>query len=414
MYTSQSEATRQSLEAWLSAALRPAQWIGHYRLVRTVGAGTGGTVFLARDHSARRSVAVALKWHAARAVRQRHGMARALREATLGNRITHINLISPHKVFVGRLSGATGLATISRYVHGASLRKMIKCGCEWTEPALKWIADEVLKGLSALHLMQVVHLDIKPSNILWGHDNRIRLVDFGLSQRTAARKGALRPYRAGGSFPYAAPEQLHSHASVDGRADLFSLGATLFDLITGHSRDTSNQVASNRMTRRGNSRLRQFPPGISTAFIRWIERCCMPDADRRFATADDARNALGSTNLIPLHAMHFRADGKMQPCVNATNREGADHVHAVLDSLSASDLELLCTASGIGNEFSTFELAKEAGLPLGVVTARLLQIARTTDTVKWHERGCTFVSPEVRIALLKHTPPSTDKLSMQM
>ncbi len=110
----------------------------------------------------------------------------------------------------------------------------------------------VCQGLDHAHRRGVIHRDIKPSNILLTVEDRVKIVDFGLAQ--SARAAAMQ--RVGGTVKYIAPEQARGH-TTDARSDIYSLGATLYELITGTAPFTTGNTISKPPRRRSR---RNIPP----------------------------------------------------------------------------------------------------------------------------------------------------------
>lgn len=209
----------------------PVREIGPYRLLKRLGGGGYGNVFLAVDQRDGQNVAVKLlRDDIARDDKERQ---RFHREITAARRVLH-----PHCVRVldaGEADGA--LYAVFERIQGEGLddllRRVRSGGTLLGLDQVLAIGVEICDALAAAHAVGVVHRDVKPGNICISLDRRAVLVDFGI-----AMGSSLSPLTATGEFlgslPYAAPEQVRDGASVvDHRGDIYSLGATLYECVTG-------------------------------------------------------------------------------------------------------------------------------------------------------------------------------------
>jgi serine/threonine protein kinase len=171
---------------------------------------------------------------------------------------------------------------VQDYIPGSSLKELLRFNKTFSEEKARAIAREVLKILVYLHSLSpsVLHRDIKPSNLIQGQGGQIYLVDFGAVQDRAAAEGAT--FTVVGTYGYAPLEQLGGRATP--ASDLYALGATLIQLLTGIApadlpqQDTRFQFAD----------LVNLNPG----FVRWLGRLTEPNLSQRFSTARQALEAL--------------------------------------------------------------------------------------------------------------------------
>ena len=203
--------------------------IGRYRTTAELGRGAMGVVYRGVDPALDRPVAI--KVIAAKAVSggasAEEMEARFLREAKVSARINHPNVVT---VYDAGREGDT-LYLVMELVEGESLAARLARGA-YPEPeeALS-MAAQVAEALAAAHTMGVVHRDIKPANVLITREGRIKVTDFGVAKAIGEETGLTRTGVVVGSPAYMAPEQVRG-AQVDGRADLFSLGVVLYELVT--------------------------------------------------------------------------------------------------------------------------------------------------------------------------------------
>jgi len=205
--------------------------IDRYRIERELGSGAMGAVYLARH------VTLGTQ-HALKVVKNSFGDAtdqkRLLREAQLQGRVRHPNVVSVTDCF----EHEGHPVVVMEYVDGPSLAQFLTSG---TIPysLIERIADGLMRGVAAAHAQGLLHRDLKPGNILLGRSNvgiTPKVADFGLARRHDPTKGEQLTAKGVlmGTPGYSPPEQLRDASSVDERADLFALGAILYELISGH------------------------------------------------------------------------------------------------------------------------------------------------------------------------------------
>ncbi|MQY30704.1 serine/threonine-protein kinase [Nocardia aurantia] len=210
--------------------LQPGELFAGYRVLRRIGAGGMGVVYLAEHPRLPRRDAVKILDPALG--RDEDFRSRFLREAELAARVEHPNVVSIYD------RGAEGdlLWIAMRYVDGSDVAELVRRGPAELPPrrALR-IVTEAARGLDAAHRAGLLHRDVKPANILVapGPDgtDTVRITDFGIARsvdtNTVTSTGSVLA-----TFAYASPEQLSGHA-LDARTDVYSLGCSLFEMLTG-------------------------------------------------------------------------------------------------------------------------------------------------------------------------------------
>ncbi|MCU0805619.1 MAG: protein kinase [Burkholderiales bacterium] len=201
--------------------------IGRYHILEELGRGAHGAVFRALDPMIERHVAVKTISLALDPADREEFHSRFLKEAKAAGRLSHPNIVT---VFdAGEEQDFAYI--VMELLSGVSVREMLPPGKPL--PAQLWvsIAVQVADGLACAHAAGVVHRDIKPGNIVVGGDGRVRITDFGIARvggSTTGTQGGM----ILGSPRYMSPEQIQGFA-VDPRADLFSLGAVMYEMSTG-------------------------------------------------------------------------------------------------------------------------------------------------------------------------------------
>ncbi len=199
--------------------------VGHYRIIEKIGAGGMGEVYLADDTKLDRKVA--LKFLPLHLCQDPECRARFTREAQAAAKLDHPNIVSVFEV--GEFQGRPFFSM--QHVEGQSLKEVIASKPLPLDRLLE-IAIQVCDGLQTAHDKGITHRDIKPSNILIDSHGRARIVDFGL----ASVLGTDQLTKTGstlGTIGYMSPEQVRGD-KIDHRADLFSFGVVLYEMITGH------------------------------------------------------------------------------------------------------------------------------------------------------------------------------------
>lgn len=278
--------------------------LGHFRVDALIGRGGMGTVYRAWDTSLLRPVALKVLLSDSATARSRF-----LREARSQAQLRHPNVVPIH--YVGESEGTVFL--VMDLVEGESLTDVIRReGRLASERALD-IVDAVASALAAGHAAGLIHRDVKPSNILIERSGRALLADFGLAKGIAAAELAADPdappvsrggaglTRAGsivGTPAYLAPEQA-SGGAVDHRADMYALGASLFEALTGappFDAPTPTGIVELQRTvvaRSPRALVADLHPSLEQLVLRLLRR----DPAERFATYDELRAAIARARM---------------------------------------------------------------------------------------------------------------------
>jgi tetratricopeptide (TPR) repeat protein len=263
-----------------ASALTLAGLPSRYRVLGRLGKGGMGQVFRAHDSVLGREVAVKL---VDEAIRQDPGRrARFVREARAIARLDHPNIVHIHDA-----DDDAGYL-VMEVVEGESLRARLARGPLSPEEG-RPIADGLLAALAAVHDAGVVHRDIKPANVIVRADGRPTLIDFGVA-RLSDNVDVTRTGDSPGTPAYMAPEQLRG-AEIDGRTDLWSLGAMLYELLVGQRLgvvDTPGRTTSARLGK---------ACGRDRALAAVILRCLAADKEDRFSGAAAALDTLRRRRL---------------------------------------------------------------------------------------------------------------------
>jgi serine/threonine protein kinase len=199
--------------------------VGRYRVERLLGAGSYGSVFLAFDDQLQRHVAVKVPRRTM--VSTERQVQDFLREARAAAALDHPGVVP---VFDVGSSDVHPCFVVCKFISGSDLETLTKTKRLPLREAVAIVAS-VADALHAAHRRGLVHRDVKPSNLLMDADGRALIADFGLVLSTADAAGGA---ALAGTPAFMSPEQARGEsARVDGRADIFGLGAVLYTLITG-------------------------------------------------------------------------------------------------------------------------------------------------------------------------------------
>lgn len=211
-----------------SAVLRrEARRVGRYDLLEAVGKGGCGSVYRARDRETGTTVAV--KVLAENLAENPKLHYRFVQEFQAATKLEHPNIV---RALDFGLDGKTTFL-VMEYVEGRSLGDLIAKHKRLPESSAVKIITQIAQALHYAHKCQIIHRDVKPDNILLRPDGRAKLADFGLAKDTGADKDLTRPSTALGTPHFMAPEQYEDAKTADIRADVYSLGATLYMAVTG-------------------------------------------------------------------------------------------------------------------------------------------------------------------------------------
>lgn len=225
-----TQPLRENIERKVRAqAPAAARQLGPYKLLRKLGEGGMGAVYLAEDTLLNRKVA--LKVLPQKYSTEHEFLSRFKREAVAAGKLNHRNIVGAYAV--GDEGGWHYYAM--EYCEGTPLDKTItRLGQMPVADALR-IVEQVARGLDYAHRNGVIHRDVKPSNIIVLPDGTAKILDLGLSKNTGASEQSFQTVSgtALGTPHYISPEQARGESGVDGRSDIYSLGATLYHLVTG-------------------------------------------------------------------------------------------------------------------------------------------------------------------------------------
>jgi eukaryotic-like serine/threonine-protein kinase len=278
------------MEARSSSAMIGTVLSGRYQLEAKLGSGGMSTVYLARDQTLDRPVAVKVMHR--EMSEQADQLERFRQEARSVAKFSHPNVVSV--IDAGEDGGHPYI--VFEYIEGETLKQRIsRHGALDPQEAIAY-AIEVARGLSVAHARHMVHRDIKPQNILIDAEGRAKLTDFGIS-RQLEQDGMTATGRVLGTTDYVAPEQAMGR-KVDPRTDIYSLGVVLYEMLVGQvpfSADSQVGVAMKHVNEELPD-VQRRRPDVSAAVALVVERATAKDAAERYQQVgemiDDLSTAL--------------------------------------------------------------------------------------------------------------------------
>lgn len=199
-----------------------------YKVLGKLGSGAMAVVYKAKQLSLDRTVAV--KVLPKKFVQKSDYVERFYKEGRLAAKLNHNNIVQA--IDVGEVGGLYYF--VMEYVEGKTLYDDLAKGKVFSEKEALDVIIQVANALAHAHSQGLIHRDVKPKNIMINKDNVVKLADMGLARETSDAQAASREQgKAFGTPYYIAPEQIRGEVDIDGRADLYSLGGTLYHMVTG-------------------------------------------------------------------------------------------------------------------------------------------------------------------------------------
>jgi serine/threonine protein kinase len=325
--------------------------LGRYEVTDEIGKGAMGVVYLARDPLIGRLVALKTFriGYSVKDQELEQFRIRFMREAQSAGILTHPHIVTIHDVVEASDEGLAFIAM--EYVRGTNLKLLLQGNQPMSLATALDIISQVGDALDYAHANRVIHRDVKPANILITTENRVKITDFGIARLESSnltQEGQLL-----GTPNYMAPEQIQGK-EVDHRADLFSLGVVLYEMLTRHKpfQGENLTVVSHRIVydhfTPPQEYVRDLPPGIDRILTRALEK----DPTRRYQRAkemvDELRRVVAEIAGHPDALNETLASATLPPPPPAADGTGANGTGAGTGSRGAT-----AGGSGTGSQLGS-------------------------------------------------------------
>ena len=256
-----------------------------YAVERLLGKGGLGAVYLVRHEMLDTLYALKVLYPDV-ATQNPSYIKRFLREAKIATRIRHPNLVAVHDCGFDSVKGIYFL--VMDYVTGGDLRQALAFSGTFEPDKAVAVIAQVAQALDAAQKYNVVHRDIKPENIMLQPDGVVKLVDLGIAKASNIDESLRTTTKSVFGTPtYVSPEQALSASDVDARADIYSLGIVLFEMVAGRPPYVGKnppQVLAQVMSDDPVPDVRDFKPSLPPMFAATLRRMCVKDRERRISS----------------------------------------------------------------------------------------------------------------------------------
>ena len=265
--------------------------LGRYEVVDLIGQGGMGALYRARDPRIGRYVAIKLLRPGYDTPELRERFSQEARAAGI---LSHPNIVTIYDV--GEHDGLPFIAM--EYVRGETFADLVCLRPPLAVPRKLQLTEEVCAGLAHAHEAGIVHRDIKPANLIVGPEGTVKILDFGIAKLNVTSNTL--PGSILGTLNYMSPEQVKGDA-VDARADIFSVGAVLYELLS-HQPAFPGQLPDDvlpRILHGAPTPLIEYCPDIDPRLVSVIDEALEKDPDRRFQSITSLQRALSTIRLTP-------------------------------------------------------------------------------------------------------------------
>ncbi|HOI45007.1 MAG TPA: protein kinase, partial [Candidatus Aminicenantes bacterium] len=271
----------RTLETPTEKMTRGTLFAGRYEIIEELGRGGMGRVYRVEDTTTREEIA--LKLIDPEVSADAGTIVRFRNELTLARKIRHKNICGMYDL--GEDKGTHFIAM--EYVAGEDLKSFIRRSRQLSVPSAIAVAMQVCEGLGEAHRLGIIHRDLKPSNIMIDKAGNARIMDFGIA-RSQEKRGVTEEGQVIGTPDYMSPEQVDG-AEADPRSDIYSLGAVLYEMVTGRvpfEGKTAMSVALKHKTEEPRDP-RKLNGRLSDAFSAIILKCLEKDRENRPQSAEE-------------------------------------------------------------------------------------------------------------------------------
>ena len=262
--------------------------VDRYVLLDLIGHGGMGRVYLARD--TRLSRRVALKILSPERMNNPRAIARFQREARFGAQLQHENLVRIYDL--GEIHGRYFL--VMEFIEGKTIGSIIEAQGSILPPAAATLSRQIAMGLEHVHCKGLVHRDVNPSNVLVTRDGIAKLADLGLAIDLADEDRVTSEGATVGTLDYVAPEQARYSHLADARSDIYSLGCSLYHMLTGSVPFPSPSLLEKLLAHQAQEPkpLDEIVPDIAPGLVEVVRKMMRKLPEERYATPLQVAQAL--------------------------------------------------------------------------------------------------------------------------
>src|SRR5688572_3219290 len=247
--------------------------LGRYEIVRELGKGAMGIVYLGKDPLIGRLVALkTIRIASVEDEETREFRERFVREAQAAGVLSHPSIVTVHDIGTDETSGTSYIAM--EYVEGPNLKEILQQNKTLVLSEIAEAIAQVAEALDYAHSKGIIHRDVKPANIILCGDSRVKITDFGIAKIASGAANLTSTGQFLGTPNYMAPEQIKG-GSVDGRTDIFSLGIVLYEALTHRKPFGGDSLTtiSYKIVHDTFLPLREFDPNIPEEFEHIVAKC---------------------------------------------------------------------------------------------------------------------------------------------
>lgn len=328
-------AASKLVTSWQLDRLREGRWkgyfLGKYKILRQLGAGAMGSVFLAEHRVMRHQVAI--KVLARRLTGKPEYVKRFEQEARAAAAVSHPRLVRAFDID----SEGDLQYFVMEFVPGEDLQKIVLRDGPLPIAEAAECIRQTAEGLDAAHAAGLIHRDIKPSNLLLDEQGQVHILDLGLARMVIEDEPSLtllQDAKMIGTVDYLSPEQARNSHEIDPRADQYSLGCTLYFLLTGQppfSEGTIPQRVIAHQTRRPPS-IRKKRAEVDAGLAAILSKLLEKQPEQRFASAQQVHQAIALWQRSPADAVHALV-GPAASAVDDSSGGASDSQHRAGSSL---------------------------------------------------------------------------------
>lgn len=326
---------------------------GRYKIVREIGSGGMGTVYLAEDTELD-NMQVAVKVLPTILSNNKRSIDNLRREAKTALKLTHPNIVRLHTF----QSDEAIKYLVMEYVDGGNLEeKILKAGALNVDDTLK-IFTQVAAGLDYAHSQNVLHRDIKPANIMLTKDGKAKLADFGIARQLKDSMTRITGKETSGTLLYMAPEQFRG-GEPDHRSDIYSLAASIYECISGHPPFWRGSIEYQIMNEEP-APLEKLNDNQNTVLLRALSK----DSKERQSVAKELIDEFNADPAkVDLEAKRSLGDNMADKKLTNVNRKVANKKSGMRLSVTAAALVLIASGSYFGGaRYTEYRLKEQFNL----------------------------------------------------